>query len=196
MPFAPFDPTRAVTFDLSSGQVHLQDSLATVIVPAASLADLCSAAGDEATVRFGRAIGQAAGERIARRLGGPEASRAEVEASTIEGFVEHLAGEFALTGMGALSLERWGRALVFVVDRAAAPASLVSALFEAALQAATGRVTRCIRIMEEQSRARYLVTSAPAAGHVQAWLAEGASWGEALVKLHAAQHAPKPRGDA
>jgi len=151
MPFAPFDPTRAVTFDLSSGQVHLQDSLATVIVPASALADLCSAAGDEATARFGRAIGQAMGKRVAGRLGGPEASRTEVETSTIEGFVEHLGGEFALTGMGALSLERWGRALVFVLDRATAPVLLVSTLFEAALESATGRSARCIRVMEEQS---------------------------------------------
>jgi hypothetical protein len=196
MPFAPFDPTRAVTFDLSSGQVHLQDSLATVIVPASALADLCSTAGDDATARFGRAIGEAMGKRVAGRLGGPEASRAQVEASTIDGFVEHLSGEFALTGMGALSLERWGRALVFVLDRGAAPTMLVATLFEAALQAATGRSARCIRLMEEQSRARYLVTSALAAPRVQAWLSEGASWGEALVKLHAAQQAPQPRGDA
>jgi hypothetical protein len=196
MPFAPFDPSRAVTFDLSSGQVHLQDSLATVIVPASALADLCSTAGEEATARFGRAIGQAMGKRVASRLGGPEASRAEVEASTIEGFVEHLGGELALSGLGALSLERWGRALVFVVDRGPTPALLVSTLFEAALEAATGRSARCVRLMDEQGRARYLVASASAAARVQAWLSEGASWGEVLVKLHAAQQAPQPRGDA
>jgi len=196
MPYAPFDPTRAVTFDLSSGQVHLQDSPSTVIVPAAALADLCASAGEEATARFGRAIGEAMGKRIAGRLGGPQASRAEVETATIEGFVEHLGGEFALTGMGAVTLERWGKALVFVLDRGALPAGLVAALFEAALQVATGRSVRCIRIMEEQVRSRYLVTSVSAAGRVQGWLSEGASWGEALVKLHAAQQAPQPRGDA
>ena len=196
MPFAPFDPTRAVTFDLSSGQVHLQDSQRTVIVPASALAELSSAAGDEAAARFGRAIGQAMGTRVASRLGGPDGSRAQVQASTVEGFAEHLGGEFALAGMGTLSLERWGHALVLVLDRGSMPNTLVCAVIESALEAATGREVRCIPIMEENLRTRFAVTSASAAARAKAWLAEGVSWGEVLVKLHAPLPAPQPRGDA
>jgi hypothetical protein len=196
MPYAPFDPTRAVTFDLSSGQVHLQDSQTTVIVPASALAELCSAAGEQATARFGRAIGQAMGKRVASRLGGPEQSRTQIESSTVEGFVEHLGGEFALAGMGTLSLERWGRALVLVLDRGSSPSALLCALLESALEAATGRAVRCLRIMQEDLRERFAVTNPEAATRAQAWLAEGASWGEVLVKLHAPHQAPQPRGDA
>jgi hypothetical protein len=196
MPYAPFDPTRAVTFDLSMGQVHLQDSQPTVIVPAVALADLCAAAGTEATAGLGRAWGQALGRRLLARLGGPHGSRDEIDGASLQVFVEHLGGELALAGLGALTLERWGRALVFVVEGGVAPTALVCALFEGALEAATGRVARCVQIVKEKQRARFLVSSPSATQSAQAWLAAGMSWGEVLAKLHAAQEAPEPRGDA
>jgi hypothetical protein len=181
MPYAPFDPKRAVTFDLTAGQVHLQDSEPAVMVPAAALADLCKIAGDLATGNLGRSIGQTMGKRVAARLGG-------ADGSSIEGFVEHLAGELAVAGWGSLSLERWGRAMVLVVDRGA-QTSLMCAILEAALEAATTRKARCVPLVQEQHRARLLVTSAASAEKVAQWLARGVSWGEVLVRLHPPQKA-------
>jgi hypothetical protein len=179
MPYAPFDPKTAVTFDLTAGQVHLQDSEPALMVPSAALIDLCKAAGDLATGNLGRAVGQTMGKRVASRLGG-------ADGSSIQGFVEHLAGEMAVSGWGALSLERWGRAMVLVVDRGVST-SLTCAMLEAALDAATGRKACCVPVMQEGYRTRLLVTSASSAEKVAQWVAQGVSWGEVLVKLHPAQ---------
>jgi hypothetical protein len=168
--------------------VHLQDSLRTAIVSVEALAQLCAAAGDDAAARFGRAMGEAMGSRVAKRVG--------ADGATTEAFVEHLGGELAVCGLGVLAIERWGRALVFVVQGGGVPASVTGALLEGALQKATGRAAASVRLMQEPDRERYLLTSEQAARQAVQWLAEGASWGEVLVKLHGAQQAPGARGDA
>src|SRR5262245_44225278 len=109
----PFDASKAVTFDLSRGQIQKEDE-SRVLVSAHALVALCQAAGPDATSIFARAVGDAIGEAIARRF---ERAGGDAKGATIESVVEHLGGELALAGFGALSIERWGRALVFVVDR-------------------------------------------------------------------------------
>lgn len=187
MPVTPFDPTRAVTFDLTSGQVHLQDKLSSWIVPSAALDPLCAAAGEEATRAFGRAVGEAMGRRLGERIGAD---------ASVEAFATQLGGELAVGGFGSLAVERWGKALVLAIDQTAAPPLLMASVLEGALKAATARDVRCIRVAEEAQRSRYLVASDAAIAQVQAWLAQGQSWGEALVKLHAPQQTDDKRGEA
>lgn len=187
MPVTPFDPTRAVTFDLTSGQVHLQDKQPSWVVPSAAVAELCAAAGDEATRRFGRAMGEAMGSRVASRIG---------KDASVESFAGQLGGEFAIAGLGSMTVERWGKALVIVVDRGAASAQLMASVMEGALQVATQREARCIRVDQQGDRSRYLVASAAAAREVEGWLAEGKPWGEALVRLHAPSQPSDERGEA
>ena len=194
MPYAPFDPSKAVTFDLSSGQVHLEDEPATQIVPAPALRALCESAGDDATRRFGRAVGGAMGRRVAARLAEDPSEKKQLRSTTLDAFIEHMAGEFALAGLGRVSIERWGRALLFVVDHGTATLAMIESVLEGVLKASTGRNAQCIRIMEQDPRARFLVTNPSAAGRVRSWLSEGASWGEALVRLHATEDTSQPRG--
>src|SRR5262249_55758598 len=108
-----FDPSKAVTFDLSHGLVHLEGAPSRLLVPAEALGALAAAAGAEATRAFGRTLGEALG----RRAGGRLAEGGGLRGASADAVIEHLGGELALAGLGSLSLERWGRALVLVVDQ-------------------------------------------------------------------------------
>lgn len=196
MPEARFDPSKAITFDLTSGLVHLEGAPARVLVPADALSALCATAGAEAAAAFGRALGVPMGRRLAGRFSASGASgtadaegaSAGVRAASIEAVVNHLGGELALAGLGSLGLERWGRALVLVVDHSplgAAGDALLEAVLEGALAEATGRAARTAALGREEARARFLVSGSAAIEKVRTWLARGVSWGEALARLHA-----------
>jgi|SRR5580692_1046539 hypothetical protein len=185
----PFDPSQAVTFDLSHGLVHLEGAPSRVLVPAEALGALADAAGLGAAAAFGRAMGEAMGRRAASRLGVGRG----VDEATAEAVVEHLGGELALAGLGSLGLERWGRALVLVVDQSPLGAGgdgLLGAALEAALEAAAGREVKTLLLGRDGVRARFLVGGRAGVARVEAWLEDGVPWGEALVRHHA------PRGDA
>ena len=109
----PFDASKAVTFDLSRGQIQKDDE-PRLLVSASALLALCQAAGVDATGVFARAAGDAIGRAIARRF---ERTGSDARDASVETVVEHLSGELAVAGFGTLSAERWGRALVLVVDR-------------------------------------------------------------------------------
>lgn len=185
MPQLPFDPSQAVTFDFAHGRVQLDDAPACVLVPAPALVELARAAGGEGRAILARAVGAPIGRRVARRLSSGEGPLG----ASIETVVEQLGGEFALVGLGSLSLERWGRALIFVFDHSPLGDEgdeLLAALLDAALESATGRPARCVPLMRDAARVRLLVANERAAERVRAWLGEGVGWGEVLARLHAA----------
>lgn len=188
---APFDPSGAVTFDLSAGRVSLAHAAASVLAPAEGLARLCDAAGQDATRAFGKAVGREMGARITQRLPKPQ-----LEALSLGSFAGQLRGEFAIAGFGSVGLERWGSALVFLVQNASVPTTLVAAVLEAALETATGRKVRCVTLPDDQGQTRLLVTNERAAERVEAWMADGMSWGEVMVKLHERAGTAKPGGEA
>lgn len=180
MPDLRFDPSKSVTFDLAHGLVHLEGAPARLLVPADALAALAAAAGPEAAAAFGRALGEAMGRRVAARLAAGEAA--------VDVVVEHLGGELALVGLGSLGLERWGKALVLVVDQSPLGAGgdrLLEAALAAAVEAAAGRHVHAVLLGREGVRARFLLGGEAGMVKVRTWLAEGASWGDALVRLHA-----------
>ena len=179
MPEPLFDPSHAVTFDLAHGLVHLEDAPSRVLVPADALAALALEASAAARAAFARALGAPLGARAARRLG-------DTRGATVDHVVDHLGGELALAGLGSLSIERWGRALLIVVDQSplGGAEGVLEAVLSAALGSATGREVRCVRLMSDATRARFLVASASTEAKARALLAEGVSWGEVLVKLH------------
>ena len=180
----PFDASKAVTFDLSRGQIQKDHTESRLLVSTGALLTLCHAAGAEAAAAFARTLGESFGVAIARRFekAGDNANEAAVEA-----VVEHLAGELALGGFGALSLERWGRALVLVVDGGPDGSEgdkLLAPLLAASVSKASKSEARCVRLSREAHRARFLITGAKGAEKVREWLMSGMSWGEALVRLH------------
>jgi hypothetical protein len=181
-----FDPKGAVRFDLVRGSVVHGDAYGegtrAVLVPEDALADLVAAAGAALGADAARRTGVAMGARVAQRLGGARG----VRASTLEEVADELGCEMALAGLGALSLERWGRALVVAIANApAVEAGFLAAVVQGALETATGRAMRCAAISSEPS-VRVLVAGDAALARVRSWLATGASWPDALARLQPA----------
>ncbi len=188
---APFDPSGAVVFDLPAGRVSLAHTPESVLAPAHGLAELCAAAGEDATRAFGRAMGTAMGQRVADRV--PAEAMKEL---TLEGFTAQLRGEFALAGLGIVTLERWGDALLFLVEDAVVPSGLVAGVIEAALQSCTKREIHCVRLMTSTPRSRFLVTNAATVKRVRDWLGEEMPWAEIMVRLHVPSADDPARGEA
>ena len=193
MPDLQFDPSKTVTFDLANGLVHLDGTPARVLVPGDALLALARAAGPDAAYAFGHSLGETMGQRVAHRLGAP----ASVNAATVSVVMDHLSGEFALWGLGSLSLERWGRSLVIVLDQSPLGPegdAMIGALLKGAIATATGRGVHVLVLDRAAVRARYLVGGPSGVERMRAWLAEGVPWGDALVRLHAVSE--PVRGDA
>jgi hypothetical protein len=184
MPSLPFDASQAVTFDLERGQVRRGESEPGLFVPVPSLLALCEAAGPDATSALARSLGESIGQNVKKRL---SQAGGDARAATSEAFVEHLAGELAVAGLGSLSIERWGRALVLVLDHAPLGAhgdKLVAGILATAVSAVTSTDARTVQLVREGARARFLVAGQAGIYKVEAWLGDGVSWGEALVRLH------------
>jgi pimeloyl-ACP methyl ester carboxylesterase len=178
----PFDASKAVTFDLSRGEIRKDDGERRVLISARAITALCQAAGDDATSAFGQSLGESIGAAIAARF---ERSGGNARGAVIESIVEHVAGELAVAGLGTISAERWGRALVLVVDHASAESDKVLVPLLGAIVSRAAKVqARCVRLSREGDRARFLVAGEVGAGKVRDWMNAGVPWGEALVRLH------------
>ena len=177
---AGFDPTHSVRFDLPRGSVIAGEEERHVLLPCAALNDLVLIAGTEAAAAVGRALGSTIGKRIATRLGGV----AGLRGSAIEDVVRDLAGELATLGLGLVSVERWGRALVVAIDRPAiADLPFLASILEGTLEAASEAPVRCTSLGREAGTARVLVTSESGVARARAMLDTGAAWGDVLARL-------------
>jgi uncharacterized protein YoaH (UPF0181 family) len=174
-----FDSARAVRFDLVRGTVQAggRDER-LLLVPAAALSTLVAAAPSEAAETLARWLGTSIGTRACERIG-------DLAGASIDWFVTQLAGEAALAGVGALSIERWGRALVVVIERSPLTPAVLVPLVAGALEAAGGRRVWCTALSHDDQATRVLVASQQAVERVRSWMASGSVWGEALAKLHA-----------
>lgn len=177
--------TGAVTFDLAHGQVRLSggaDSGRSALVPVAVLRVLLGAAGDEAAASAGRSLGASLGQRLSARAG--DARPAGLDAVVLE-----LATEFALAGLGVLSLERWGKALVVRLDDAplagASADAFLAGVVEGLFAAVGQREVRAVALGRDGTVARYLVANAATAARAAELVANNTPWGDVLVRLHA-----------
>jgi hypothetical protein len=170
-----FDAARAVRFEIERGSVHAYGDARVAIVPVEAFDAIASSTAADAVAS---SIGAAIGKRVASRVG-------DVRAATIEAVTTQLAGELAVAGYGALSLERWGRALVLVVEGAALPGAMLERVIASALSAATGNgVVACATLGRDATTARVLVASEGAADRARQWIASGVAWGDVLTRLH------------
>lgn len=176
------DLTYAVRFDLPRGSVHGAGEERAVLLPASIFADLIFAAGPEVAVSIALQMGESMGKRVALRLGGRDA----VRQATLEEMVTALAAEVSLAGLGALSLERWGKAMLFVLHNAPSIENkFLTALFEGALASSTGSAAHCGVVSSDAAGMRILVASANGLGRVREWIAQGSGWAEAIARLQA-----------
>lgn len=186
-PGPAFDPNGAVRFDLKSGAASDTRGTRFVLVPSAALEAL-ERTTPGALAHLGAEVGRSCGARVAARLGGGDA----VSASSLETVVSHLAGELAIAGLGALQLERWGRAMVLVVSNpSVASDGFVGAALSGALVAATGREVTSAPLGREGTTARYFIGTQQTAVKIRALASQGRSWSEILGILQGA----RPRSD-
>lgn len=176
MASSSFDPTGAVRFDLRSGSASDSRGERLVLVPSAAL-DLLSS---EALVKIGEHIGNACGARVAARLGG----EGGVRASDVETVISHLAGELAIAGIGAVHVERWGRALLVVVSNPSiTDEAFVGAVLGAAMSAASGRAVAAAALGRDGNQGRYFLGSAATSQRVRALVGEGKGYAEIVASL-------------
>jgi hypothetical protein len=172
-----FDPKHAVRFDLPHGAVRAGGGGERVLlIPTNALDDLVLSAPSEAVQALGRALGSAIGRRAA--------SQVDPQRDSIEAFVTQLAGEAAVSGIGKLSVERWGRALVVVVEDSPLTGTLLAPLVAAAVESATDRHVATTLLSRDERIARILIGSDSGVSRVREWIASGLAWGEALARLH------------
>lgn len=175
---APFDPGSAVTFDLGRGAASDARGARVVFLPSASLEAIESSHPD-ALVRIGEELGRACGARASARLGGSSG----VLGASLETVITQLAGELALAGIGAVQIERWGRALVLVVDNPVAGDAFIGAVLAGALGVASGRDLGTACLGAEGASVRYFVGSRETGARVTSQIAAGEPFAAVLQGL-------------
>ena len=176
-----FDPKHAIVFDLARGATHDASKGRLLLVPASALNDVVKGSEERAR-RLGNAIGKACGTRVAARLGGGDS----VRKATIEAVVTELAGELSVGGVGLVTLERWGKALVVAVENCGVEDDfLLAGIVEGSLSSAVGKQVHSAVLSRQGGVARVLVSSEVTCKKVQGFLASGTPWGDILAKLSA-----------
>jgi hypothetical protein len=174
-----FDPSGAVRFDVKSGAASDARGTRLVLVPASALEAL-ERTTPGALAHLGSEVGRGCGARVAARLGGDSS----VRLATLEVVVTHLAGELAIAGLGAVHLERWGRAMVMVVANPGVNSDgFIGAVLSGALAAATGREVAIAPLGREGTTARYFVGSQQTCVKARSLVNQGKSWSDVLGVL-------------
>jgi hypothetical protein len=179
---AQFDPKGAVRFDLRSGSASDSRGERLVLVPSAVLEGL----GKDVLANVGDQVGRACGARLAARLGGDSA----VRAADLEIVVSHLAGELALAGVGAVHVERWGRAMIAVVTNpSVADDGFVGSVLAGALSTASGRDVSAAAIGHSsgaRKESRYFLGSAKTVERARVLVGTGKDYAEIVAILQGA----------
>jgi hypothetical protein len=186
-----FDMSGALRFDLARGRVSLtggnERAAAQVVLPAEALTALWNSLSSAQLKDFGHTTGTVLGSRVAGRLG---LSLPGVEPRDV---VEHLGGELALSGLGSLTLESWGRALVLAV--VGSPLRVdsesdgvwLAALLDSALTRLFSRDLDVVPLKSEGATTRFVVCNRSAGAELRDWLAGGASFGQVMERLNNAE---------
>ncbi len=191
-----FDPAGAISFDLERGRVELRDGEAQLLLPAAAIAGLLS--GEGGARALGAAIGVSAIGRAAARISARGASRTLnardlLRAAPLEKVVELLGGELSLLGFGSLRVERWGEALLFVIDPCTLDQradELISGIVEGALESVAERPVTALVVDRSAESVRVLVGNAEAIAKASELCEQRAFFTEIISMLH--EGAPEP----
>ncbi|HSC88589.1 MAG TPA: hypothetical protein VLC09_15005, partial [Polyangiaceae bacterium] len=125
---------------------------------------------------FALGLGAELGRRVTEKLSG--------EALSLAGWTEHVGGQLALLGLGNLSAERWGRALVLRVSGSPSDAvELLSGVLEGALLRGWSRSARLVAFPSDGSVA-FLVASESTAQRARGLAEGGQGLGSVIDVLH------------
>lgn len=166
----------SLRLDLPKGSAELRGE-PVVVLPAQALETLLRAAPSASRIDMGRDVGLAMGKNVSKRLGGSGG----VRSASTEEVVNAMATEIALAGLGELSLERWGRAMVIGLSGGplAKQSELLAGLIGGAIEAATGSPASAVSIGD----AKYFVGNARACERLRSYITSGTSFGEAIARM-------------
>lgn len=169
-----FSPKDAVTFDVAKGEVRTAGRDRTLLVTSDGLTGLLADAPPAARRKFGASVGKSVGATIAARAGSGLLS------GSLEGLTTELAGELSVRGFGLVSIEQWGRAIVFHLENSAlTDGDFVSAVLEGALSAMTGKPVFVTSI----GSGRHLFSGEAAAARAKELVGGGSDYKGVLLKL-------------
>lgn len=179
MPGPAFDPHGAVRFDLKSGAASDARGARLLVLPASAIEALeRTQAGALATL--GAELGRACGAKIAARLGGDGG----VRSAQLEVVVSHLAGELAVAGVGAVHVERWGRAMICVVTNPSVSSDVfLGSLLGSAIGAAAGREVVAAPAGRDGASVRFFIGAAKTAERVRGLVAQGKSFADVVAAI-------------
>jgi len=173
-------------FDLASGSVRLTAGEPQVLVSASIVAALVASAPNARAL--GHLIGTdlAGRARIRRAMSGASSADETMRDLSLMDVVDLIGGELALLGLGSLRSERWGAALLFVLDPCPLDAradDLLAGIMESAIAAAGGRSLRAAVLEHEDRAVRMLICNEVAMKRVEAFRADRLSFTTILSRL-------------
>jgi hypothetical protein len=175
-----FDPGGYYAFDLARGAVHTRHGERVLVLSADVLGPLVSTAARHGDLTAVRGLGKHIGDAAARSLG------ADTRRSTPEAVLTHVNGTLALLGWGALTLERWGSALVLALHGAPALDAErlgLAALLGGVLTSVGGQDVACVPIPGGAGGSRFVVVHPGVAETVWSWAKDGADLANIVGRL-------------
>ncbi len=172
-----FDPGGYYAFDLAKGAVHTRHGERVLVLSTDVIGPLVSNAAKHGDLTAVRALGKHIGEDAARSLG------REAKLCTPEAVLTHASGVLALLGWGALTLERWGKALVLTLSGAPqldADRLGLAALLGGMLTCLGGRDVACVPV---EAGAHFVIVHPSIAETVWGWAKEGSELGQIVARL-------------
>lgn len=145
---------------------------------------------------FSREIGRSSGEAIAERA----RNRARTTDETLRGVdlgkvVDLVGGELALLGIGNLRIERWGKALLFVLDPCPLDAradQFLAGLIEGAVYVAGGREVGAAVIDRGEELVRLLVGTKSTVALAETMRNDGMLFTEVVSRLQGERPEERP----
>lgn len=176
-----FDAAGALHFDLARGNLTLDGKVPAIAVPTSALDALFKRAPADIVEGFGKRLGNQAADLVRDRVGDRKLLL------DLEAVNEQLGGALALLGLGDLQMERWGMALVVKLKSmtlrsghvAIARSALESAFFQL-----FERPVKAVAVAHDETSVKLVVVAPEVAAKVEAWVAQGLSFGELLNQLH------------
>ncbi len=210
-----FNPSRSVVFDLSQGSVRVVPGAPRIDGVESQRPAALASTGARSTMSAGtphvllstetmmalvsahpdpKSLGNTLGAEVAERamLRRPSQAETNLRSATLSEVADLLGGEIALLGLGNLRVERWGLALLFVIDPCVLDARadrFLEGLIEGAVtRAATprgssGRQARAAIIDRDRETIRFLIGNENAAERAASLYASGAVFTDIVSSL-------------
>lgn len=169
-----------MVFDLGRGLVRVTPQEPQAIVPLDLLVEMLSASENQ------RSVGKRWGVELVRRAAARRPARTLWKDDELTRVVDFVGGEIAISGLGGLRIERWGKALLLVLDPCPLPRTLdgfVLGLFEGIVEQVGERPVSCTVIDRADDLVRVLISNAGAARRAETMMTEGYVFTEIVARL-------------